>query len=177
MKASIWIVISMVCLTCSAMAELEQRVGPFLTGMASVGDESGSAFGGGAKYECLFNPNFGLDVHVGYLTDGDIGLIPVALGPIAVIPLDPVSLTLGAGALYGIPSEGGADPALGFYAAVGVRGPATEGMEWFVEAQYVDVKGDDNSETTYTSWSITRTSSEKLDFSAVGLNLGVLWKF
>jgi hypothetical protein len=38
-------------------------------------------------------------------------------------------------------------------------------MEWFVEAQYDKVKGDDN------------TSNGYIDFSAVGLNLGVLWKF
>jgi hypothetical protein len=156
MKKRISIFVSLLCLTCSAMAE--QRIGPFLTGAAAVGEESGSAFGGGLKYEWLINENIGIDLHAGYMNDGEVGHFPLEFGPVVAFPLETGSLTLGAGGLCGIPEESG-DAALGFYASVGVRGPLSfdGGMEAFAELQYVDVSGDD------------------LDYSAVELNIGILW--
>ncbi|MFH0881220.1 MAG: hypothetical protein V2A34_16025 [Lentisphaerota bacterium] len=155
----------------------EQRVGVFASGMISSGDKSGSAFGGGLKYEWLFMQNLGVDLRAGYLNDSSTGLIPLEFGPVFVIPLDPVSLTLGAGGLYGIPTDSSIDSALGFYASAGVRGPISGGMEWFAEAQYAYLKGDDKKTTTYNARGYTTTSSAHLDFSAIGLNAGVLWKF
>lgn len=180
MKKIAFALIGMVCLTGAAFGE--GRVGPFLTGMSSTGDESGSAFGGGVKGEWLFTENIGIDLRAGYLKDseGDAGIIPLEFGPVLVMPMDPLSLTLGAGGLYGIPQGSDlddADPALGFYAAAGLRGPISDGLEWFVEAQYASVKGDDETETTYYSWGWRRTSAQHLDFSGIGLNIGLLWKF
>lgn len=181
MKRIACLMFGIVCLTSAAFGE--GRIGPFVTGMASIGDESGSAFGGGLKGEWLFSKNLGIDLHAGYLKDseGDMGIIPLEFGPVVVIPLDPISLTLGAGGLYAIPTDGDADAALGFYAAGGIRGPMSDGMEWFVEAQYVNVKGDDKETTTRTDYSwgyrIETITEPHLDFSAVGLNVGLLWKF
>ena len=175
MKKIACMVVGVLCLAGAAGAE--SRLGPFVTGMASVGDESGSAFGAGVKYEWLFTENFGIDLRGGYINDGDMGLIPLMFGPVAVIPLDPLALTLGAGGLYGIPTDGDADSALGFYAAAGLRGPASGNMEWFAELQYSNVKGDDNETTTYSRWGYSTVSEAHLDFSAIGLNVGLLWKF
>ena len=175
MKKSIGMVAALVCLTCNAMAE--QRVGPFVTGMASSGDESGSAFGVGLNYEWLFNQTLGIDVHAGYLSDGDVGLIPLEFGPVVVFPSDPISITLGAGAVYGKPTDGDIDPALGFYGSAGVRCPVSDGVEWFAEAQYVSLKGDDKETTTYFRNGYSTISQPHLDISAFGLNLGVLWEF
>lgn len=175
MKKCIVFFAALSCLLSGAMAE--QRVGPFVTGMMSAGDDSGSAFGGGLKYEWLFSENLGLDVHAGYLSDSDIGLMSLAVGPTLVFPIDSVSLSLGAGALYGIPQDSDADAALGFYAGVGIRGPLSDGVEWFIEGQYASIEGDENTETRYYSRGYTITSEEHLDFSAAGMNVGVLWKF
>ncbi len=175
MKKIICVMIGVACLGSVAMGE--SRLGPFVSGIAAVGDESGSAFGAGVKYEWLFNENFGLDLRGGYINDGDIGLIPLTFGPVAVIPLDPLALTLSAGGLYGIPTDGDADSELGFYAAAGLRGPVSGNMEWFAELQYSYVKGDDKETTTYYGWGYRTVSEEHLDFSGIGLNIGVLWKF
>ena len=166
MKSTIGAVVTLVFLACGAMAE--HRAGPFLTGLTSVGDESGSALGGGLKYEWLIHQNFGIDFRGGYLKDykDDMALIPLALGSVVVFPMDAICLFLGAGGLYGIlqDSVAAADPALGFYALAGIGGPVSGGAEWFAEAQYDKIKGDEN------------TSDGYIDFNAVGLNLGVLWK-
>jgi len=179
MKKAIVLVVATICVVCTAVAE--QRVGPFLSAMASVGDESGSAFGGGLKYEWLSSQNFGINLVAGYLNDDDMGLIPLEFGPVYVISLDPLAITIGAGGLYGIPDDSDIDAALGFYAATGIRGPVSDGIEWFAELQYVNVKGDDEVSTSRRdfSWGHTVTTITKpsLDFSAVGLNAGILWKF
>ena len=182
MKKAIGMVIAVACLTCGAMAE--QRVGPFLTGMAGVGDNSGSVFGGGVKYEWLFSETFGLDLHAGYLhdSDADMGIVPLEFGPVMVIPLESLALTLGAGGCYAIPtdSEFDLDPALGFYAAVGIRGPISDGMEWFAEAQYVKVEGDSETRGDYWLNDYTYVVQElgySLDINAVGIAAGILWYF
>ena len=180
MKRILGIVIATACLTYSAMAE--QSVGPFLTGMASIGDNSGSAFGAGLKYEWLFNENFGIDLHAGYLNDSeaDMGIIPLEFGPVVVFPLDSLSLTLGAGGLYAIPTDSDIDPALGFYASAGIRGPISDGMEWFAEAQYSKVEGDSNAGGGYWVNDHTYVVQElglALDINAIGVNAGILWKF
>ena len=167
MKSTLGAVVALVFLVCGAMAE--HRAGLFFAGVSSVGGESGSAFGGGLKYEWLFHDHVGIDMRGGYLKDykDDMVLIPVALGPVVVLPLDSLALYLGVGGLYGIlqDSVGDADPALGFYALAGIRGPISGGAEWFAEAQYDKIKGDED------------TSDGYIDFNALGLNLGVLWKF
>ena len=114
MKTTIGAVLAALFLSYGAMAE--QRIGPFLTGMAGVGDNSGSAFGAGAKYEWLFSDSFGLDLHAGYLqdSDADMGIFPLEFGPVFVIPLSSLAINLGAGGCYAIPTESEIDRLLGF---------------------------------------------------------------
>jgi len=162
MRRIVVAVVALACLACGAVGE--DRIGPFLTGMTSLGDKSGGAVGGGIKYEWLSGKNVGLDLHAGYLNDGTIGLIPLEFGPVILFPLESVAWTLGAGGLYAIPIEGEADAALGLYAAAGIRGPISPNMEWLAEAQYVYVKGEEKS-------------GGNLDFSGAGLSVGILWIF
>lgn len=180
MRISIGVVVAMACLTCGAMAE--QRVGPFLTGMSSVGDNSGSAYGAGVKYEWLFNKNIGIDLHAGYLKDSeaDTSLIPLEFGPVFVFPFSSLALTLGIGGLYAMPTDSDLDAALGFYASAGIRGPISDGLEWFAEAQYAKVKGDEDTGGGYWRDAYTyvlHESGQTLDINAIGANIGVLWKF
>lgn len=180
MKIAVGVVFAALSLSCGAMAE--QRIGPFLTGMAGVGDNSGSAFGAGAKYEWLFSDTLGLDLHAGYLhdSDADMGIFPLEFGPVFVIPLNSLAITLGAGGCYAIPTESEIDPALGFYAAAGIRGPISDGMEWFAEAQYVKVEGDSDTRGDYWLNNYTyvyQESGMSLDINAIGISAGILWKF
>lgn len=182
MRTTVCLIAAMMFLACGAMAE--QRLGPFMSGMAGVGDNSGSAFGAGAKYEWLFNETFGLDLRAGYLhdSDGDMGIVPLEFGPTVVIPLDPLAVTLGAGGCYAIPtgSDEDIDPALGFYAAAGIRGPISDGLEWFAEAQYVKVEGDSETRGDYwlnSTTYVVQESGFSLDLNAIGINAGILWKF
>lgn len=175
MKKIACMVIAAAGLTTGAFGD--SRVGPFVSGMASAGNGSGSAFGGGIKYEWLFHENLGIDLRGGYYNDGDMGLIPLQFGPTVVIPVDPLAVTFGAGGVFAIPTDGDADPAFGFYAVGGIRGPLANGVEWFSEVEYANVKGDDNEKTTYHRYGYTTVSEPHLDFSAVGLNVGLLWKF
>ncbi len=173
----LWGGVAILVLTLNGWAA-DQRFGPMVSAMMSAGEESGSAFGAGVKYESLLTPTVGLDVRGGFIHDGDIGLIPLMFGPVFLIPLDALTVSVGAGGLYGIPTGSDADNALGFYALVGLRGPTSDdSIEWFAEVQYSDVEGDSASSTTITPGRITRTSSEKLDFEAIGVNVGILLKF
>ena len=159
----------------------ESRLGPYVTGMISTGDDSGNAFGAGAKYEWLFHERFAADLHAEYAydPDGEMGVILLGFGPSIVFPTDALTFWLGAGGLYGIPSGGDwidDDPALGFYAAAGMRGAIADGQEWFAELMYADVDGGDNSKTTYYPWGYSYSSGGNIDLSAVGLNVGLLWR-
>ncbi len=173
MKKILSVVGVLACLNLAASAEM--RVGPFLSAMVATGDDSGEAFGGGGKFEWLSSINLGADARVGYLNDGDIGLVPLMLGPTYVVPIQDVALTLGAGFIYGIPTDNDYDSAPGFYLSAGVRGRISDDMEWFAELQYVDVQGDDNEKTTYYPWGYSYEWN-KIDFTGIALHAGVLWK-
>ncbi len=181
MKKSIGMVVALVCLAGSALAE--SRLGPFASWLRN---NDADGFGGGVQYQWMYNQNVGVDSRAAYLTSDGESLTALMLGLTGVLPLQGWSVFASAGGGYFIPgnSDGDSpDAALGFYAGGGARLPISENMDFVAEVDYVSAKSE-KTETessfyqfgNYAVYSV-RTTTTSMDISGPAASLGVVWKF
>lgn len=176
-KKSMRVILVLVCLSCSAIAE--SRISPFLSWARNNG---ASALGGGLQYEFMFNANIGITGRAAFLTAGGDSIVPLTIGLTGVLPLNGISLYASVGGGYFLPNtkdpDDRPDAAFGFYLGGGIRVPVSKAVDFFAEIDYLSAK----SEKTITEsgsgpgyyWEYTRTNS--MDISGPAVSLGITFK-
>jgi hypothetical protein len=166
----------------SAVAASASGVGVF--GAYLNSDDMGAGYGGGLKFKADLAEYFAVEVRASCLTqfdewDGDDGLylIPIEGDLLFNLPLgdSPVTLYAGGGGGYCIIPEADdvdLDDSFTFFGLGGVELGLGEAASLFVEAQYRVLEVDGAKED-----SATINFDEKVKFTGIGVNAGLLFKF
>ncbi len=168
----------------TAAASAGSGLGVFGTYLDSK--DPGPGFGGGVKFKADLSDYFGMEVRASCITqfdedDSDDGLylIPLEAGLLFNLPLGedvPITLYGGGGGGYAIIPECDdidLDDEFCFYGVAGAEFGLGDAASLFVEAQYrvLEVDGaetDDEDEIEF---------DEEVEFSGLGINAGLLFRF